>query len=239
MLTKKEAIEYIDDIQKFAFDNGRKDETWFTYHNHVFGVAVIAEKIAEKLRGDVDPEKAFVLGLLHDCGKLYEDYHKRFHGVIGYDMFKDVDISVAKIALDHSFFFNKVDGWSKEWQERYFNNETDYKLTLDVVNNKEYDIYTPLIQLCDCLANCSGFVTLEERREEFLKRHPGDYNGINLDNLYELKALFDKKLGYSVYDLYPECTQEYFIDETYKYIPKKKSRDLLSNFAIKRTSLSM
>lgn len=214
MLTRQQAIDWLDKIQKYAMDTGRKQETWYFYYNHVYGVALIAEKIAQKL--GLDSERAFVLGLLHDCGKLYEERQKRFHGIIGYEIMKNIDEKLALIALNHSYFYHKIEPY-EEINGRYFNNKKDYDLTCQLLKKHPYDDYDLLIQFCDALANRDGFVTLEARIEEFLSRHPEGLPSFQQKYIMSLKRYFENKLGYSPYDLFDEIPHDCFIDETYKY----------------------
>ena len=92
-MNRCKAQKFISELLKYDLKQGRKKGTWYKFHNHVYGVALMAEKIAEKL--GLDSEKAYILGLMHDCGKIYEMYEKRFHGVIGYEMFKGKDSDIA------------------------------------------------------------------------------------------------------------------------------------------------
>ena len=60
-----------------------------------------------------------------------------------------------------------------------------------------------MIQLCDNLANKNGFVTIEERAAELIKRKGERF--IILNNAKEtsnIKKYFDKKIGCDVYDLF-------------------------------------
>lgn len=217
MLTKQEAIACVDKIQQYAMDNGRKQETWYFYHNHIYGVALIAQKIAQKL--GLDSERAFVLGLLHDCGKLYEEKQQRFHGIIGYEMMKDIDEKIALVALNHSYFYHKIEPYD-EIKDRYFYNKKDYDLTCRLIENQPYDDYDLLIQFCDALANRDGFVTIEKRISEFLSRHPEGLPSFQQKYIMTLKQYFVDKLGCNPYDLFDEISHDDFIDETYIYQPK-------------------
>ena len=77
------------------------------YIFHTKGIAAAAKKIAENIPG-LNPEKAYVLGLLHDYGKRISERDERyFHGREGYEqMNKHGFYDVAKICfLNGSIFF--------------------------------------------------------------------------------------------------------------------------------------
>lgn len=81
---------------------------------HSQAVATCAEKIAA-VCGNMDPEKAFVLGLLHDIGRkfgvkhmghIYDGYH--YMTELGYD-------EAARICLSHSFSVQKLEDYIGNW----------------------------------------------------------------------------------------------------------------------------
>ena len=75
---------------------------------HSRTAAMCAERIAAAC-GDINPEKAYVLGLLHDIGRkfgvrhmghIYDGYH--YMNRLGYD-------EVARISLSHSFSVQRLE----------------------------------------------------------------------------------------------------------------------------------
>ena len=70
--------------------------------DHSKTAAHCAEKIAAAC-GDLDPEKAYVLGLLHDIGRTFGVRHLG-HVSDGYSYMKKIGCDeVAKVCLTHSF----------------------------------------------------------------------------------------------------------------------------------------
>ena len=70
--------------------------------DHSKTAAHCAEKIAAAC-GDLDPEKAYVLGLLHDIGRTFGVRHLG-HVSDGYSYMKKLGYDeVAKVCLTHSF----------------------------------------------------------------------------------------------------------------------------------------
>lgn len=157
-------------------------------------VAKCAEIIASKC-GDLDPEKAYVLGLLHDIGRrsgisglkhIYDGY--TYLSELGYPC-------VAKICLTHSFSIQDI---------------SDYIGKTDVTPNQlneikqllseaVYDDYDRLIQLCDALGMSTGAVPLEVRMGDVKSRY-GSYprekwdKNISLLHYFSVKADADIEL---------------------------------------------
>lgn len=48
-MERNKAEKFISDLREYDLKNGREKGTWYKFHNHVYGVALIAEKISEKL----------------------------------------------------------------------------------------------------------------------------------------------------------------------------------------------
>ena len=97
--TKEEALKLIRD--GLLFNPG-------PWGKHCLTAAHCAEKIASAC-GDMDVEKAYILGLLHDIGRKFGVRHLghvsdgyRFMMSLGYD-------EAAKICLTHSFNNHKLD----------------------------------------------------------------------------------------------------------------------------------
>ena len=75
---------------------------------HCLTAAHCAEKIASAC-GDMDSEKAYILGLLHDIGRKFGTRHLG-HVSDGYTYMKSLGYDeVAKICLTHSFNNHTVD----------------------------------------------------------------------------------------------------------------------------------
>ena len=138
------------------------------YIFHTRGIADMASKIAAKT-GYLKPEKAYVLGLLHDYGKKYDEKSEGiFHVQAGYEeMMQKGYTDVARICLTHSFP-------NKDFNDKYY---ASYKPEwLEWAHRKlgdieEYDDYDRLIQLCDMFFEGMSKVRFEERFAGIRKRY--------------------------------------------------------------------
>ncbi len=209
MITRSEAEKYISGLLPVALAHGQKPGTWYQFHNHVYGVAAIAEKIAEQL-GTIDPERAWVAGLMHDAGKFHEKALRRFHGIIGYEMLKEQDKLVARVCLSHTFQFNKLPPYDKV-EEMFFHVKEDYEAAKNFFAAHSASEYDRLIQLCDFLANGCGLVTLQQRFDEAYQRHKMPVPAYFIEGTEKLKAMFDKVLGFDLYMLYDKISDDFML----------------------------
>lgn len=208
-MNRLEAEKYVDNLLEYAIKLGRKPGTWYFYHNHIYGVALLAQKMAESLDG-LDAERAYVIGLLHDVGKFDEQREQRFHGLCGYNLLKEKDEQAARIALTHTFFENMRPPHF-EIERLFLGKQQDYDWVAEYLSKHPVDEYDRLIQLCDCLANCNGLVTQQERMEEFALRHGKPLPEYIVERTKKLKAYFDAKLGRDVYSLFTEISPDYML----------------------------
>lgn len=161
--------------------------------NHCRITAKCAERIAAA--ADMDSEKAYIIGLLHDIGRKFGVKHLghvydgwRYMTELGYP-------DAARICLTHSFCRPTLDVYigqfdiTKERQQ-----ELQQRIT-----ELEFDDYDRLIQLCDCLAGSDGVMDMEARMAD-VKRRYGFYRQDKWDTNLWLKAYFEDKTGMDVYD---------------------------------------
>ena len=162
-------------------------------------VAQAARLIAER-HPALDPQRAFVLGLLHDIGRQTGPNQDR-HILDGHDFLLALGYAdAARIALTHSFVVPDLatlqgqwDGAPQEW--------TRLGALLAAAEMTEED---RLLQLCDTLALASGFCTVQERlidvalRYGFNTRTPDKWRAV-----LTLKADFDAACGSNIYGLLP------------------------------------
>ena len=167
--------------------------------SHSYNVAQAAKIIAENC--NMDSEKAFVCGLLHDIGRRTGIAAVR-HIIDGYDYAVSKGWNeVARVCLTHSFPVKDIEadiGKKDISQEQY----TFIKEYLDRL---EYDDYDKLIILCDALVDANGFCILEKRFIDTTRRY-GIYP-FSIDRwnkTYEYKEYFEKIIGKSLYSLLPD-----------------------------------
>lgn len=158
-------------------------------------VAHCAESIA-RATDDMDPEKAYVLGLLHDVGRKFGVRHLG-HVSDGYKYMMDLGYQeVARICLSHSFHDESLDGYIGQFDT----SPEDLDLIKTSLANLQPDDYDALIRLCDALAGSQAILDIEERMQDVQKRY-GSYPQEKWDANLKLKAYFEDKTGQDIYDV--------------------------------------
>lgn len=165
---------------------------------HSVNVGIAARKIAEKI-SSLDPEKAYIVGLLHDIGRRVGIVDIPTHICEGYRycMEKGWD-EAARICMTHSYLRMQEEFDSEPDNERE-------KMIREYILHCEADDYDRLIQLCDSLAVDYGFVILEKRFVEVTRRY-GIMEGYikGWETAFAIKESFEKEMGCSVYDVLPD-----------------------------------
>lgn len=154
---------------------------------HSYHTAECAQQIAADCL-DMDSEKAYVLGLLHDIGRqegntgiahVYDGYH--YLKDMGYD-------SAARIALTHSFSLKQLN----EYVGRMDLTSAQMKEMQCLLDDMIFDDYDRLIQLCDAMAMAEKITTVEERMNDVRRRY-GSYPQEKWDKNLELRDYFEQK----------------------------------------------
>lgn len=169
---------------------------------HSLGVARAACRLAEEL--GIDPEKAYVCGLLHDIGR-YEGPRGMRHVIAGHDLLMERGWDEpARICLTHSFPDKSI----KSYIGPADVTPEDYSRIEAAINEGEFDDYDRLGQLCDAISWGEGVCLMEKRIVNVAMRY-----GF-CDGLYEKwKAWFairdniNRRIGKSLYSLFPECAE--------------------------------
>jgi len=163
--------------------------------NHSRTAAHCAREIARAC-GNLDAEKAYILGLLHDIGRKFGVRHLghvsdgyAYMTALGYD-------EVARICLTHSFNNMTLD----EYIGKFDTTEEELSLIREKLNSVCPDEYDRLIQLCDALAGSDGVLDIESRMEDVRRRY-GFYPQAKWDSNLALKAHFETKMGTDVYTI--------------------------------------
>nr|WP_296463332.1 HD domain-containing protein [uncultured Acetatifactor sp.] len=161
--------------------------------DHSRVAAHCAERIAREC-GDLDPDKAYVLGLLHDIGRRFGVRHLG-HVSDGYSYMMSLGYDeAARACLTHSFHDRTTDGYIGNFDT----SAEELKLIQDALKALSLDEYDRLIQLCDSLAGAEGVLDIEERMGD-VKRRYGSYPQAKWDNNLALKAHFEEKTGQDIY----------------------------------------
>ena len=168
--------------------------------NHSRVVAHCAEKIALEC-SDLDSNKAYILGLLHDIGRKF-GVRNMGHVSDGYSYMMSLGYDeVAKICLTHSFN-NKT---TNEYIGKFDTTEDELKLIQDELKVATIDEYDKLIQLCDALGGAEGVLDIEERMKEVKHRY-GLYPQAKWDSNLALKKYFELKVGKDIYVVVEKAT---------------------------------
>lgn len=161
--------------------------------DHSRVAAHCAERIAREC-GDLDPDKAYILGLLHDIGRKFGARHLG-HVSDGYSYMLSLEYDeAARICLTHSFNGRSLD----DYIGKFDTTQDELKLIQDALKSAAMDEYDRLIQLCDSLAGSEGVLDIEERMSD-VKRRYGSYPQQKWDNNIRLKEHFEEKMGKDIY----------------------------------------
>ena len=161
--------------------------------DHCRVAAHCAECIAARCDG-MNPDKAYVVGLLHDIGRRFGGRHLG-HVADGYSYMMSLGYDeVARICLTHSFNNLSLDGYIGKIDTT----EEEFALIQTELSKITMDDYDRLIQLCDALAGAEGVLDIEERMGDVKRRYgyyPEDKWNINL----ELKKWFEDRMHADLY----------------------------------------
>lgn len=163
--------------------------------DHSRVAAHCAETIARAC-GDMDIDKAYVLGLLHDIGRKFGVSHMR-HVSDGYSYMMSLGYDeAARICLTHSFAGRTIDGYVG----RLDVNDQELAMIKTELSRADMDEYDDLIQLCDALAGSDGVMDIEARMADVRRRY-GSYPKAKWDMNMVLKARFEAAMGRDVYEV--------------------------------------
>lgn len=168
--------------------------------NHSRIAAHCAEKIAIAC-GDLDADKAYILGLLHDIGRKFGIRHLG-HVSDGYSYMMGLGFDeVARICLTHSFNNHTVDDYIGKFDV----SDVELSLIKTQLDKIEFDDYDYLIQLCDCLAGADKVLDIEIRMMEIKHRY-GFYPQDKWDSNIKLMKYFKAKMKRDVYEVCEKST---------------------------------
>lgn len=165
--------------------------------DHSKNVGIAARNIAGKI-DTMDPDKAYIVGLLHDIGRRVGIVDIPTHVYEGYVYCtqKGWD-EAARICMTHSYLLMDKE-FDREEKDEPLKSISEY------IRNCVADDYDRLIQLCDALAVDYGFVILEKRFVDVTRRYGIMENYIRgWDVAFNIKEYFEEKMGCSIYDVLP------------------------------------
>ena len=168
------------------------------WEQHSLVTADNAMRIAEK--AGMDPDKAYVMGLLHDIGRR-EGVTGMRHSYDGYRyLMKIGQPEIAPICLTHSYPLKDADMFCG----KHDCTEAEKTVIREYLQNREYDDYDLLIQLCDAISLPTGACIMEKRLVDVILRHGiVAYSAEKWKKLFEIKKYFDSLCGCNLYTLLP------------------------------------
>ncbi len=152
-------------------------------------------------------EQAYLFGLIHDIGR-YAGVSSEKHLIDGYRYCMERGWEkAAQICISHASMIQDIETSIGKFDV----SKEDYLFMKEFVATAVYDDYDRLVQLCDALAMPTGFCLLEKRFVDVTIRygfHPATIK--RWEKILELKALFEEKIGCSVYTLLPGVVENSF-----------------------------
>ncbi len=177
--------------------------------DHSKVAARAAQSIAARPPG-LEPDRAYVLGLLNDIGRGASGPGVAGvrHILDGYGLLLERGLGdCARICVTHSFPIKHVDAFASNWdcppEEREF-----VQQYLDIT---EYTAYDRLVQLCDALALPSGPCVIEKRLVDVALRH--GFNALTFSKwqaTFSIEHEFSAALGASIYAVLPGVVENTF-----------------------------
>ncbi len=157
-----------------------------TYREHCNKVAQNARKIAQHTT-DMNPDLCFVMGLLHDCGRIKDEKaENRHHGWVGYQLMSSKGWDdVARICITHNFYEKEFD------IKNYPIINEDVIACQKFLSRIEYNDYDYLMQLTDVLNDMGTDCTIEYRFASLANRYP-----IKQDQMSHFANITKSRLSY-------------------------------------------
>lgn len=174
--------------------------------DHCKVTAECAINIANKCK-DMDSDKAYVYGLLHDIGRRSGTVEFA-HIIKGYEYLKSLGYSDAtRICVTHSFPAKNI----KSYHDPIDCEDNELNFVKEFISNHKYDDYDKLVQLCDVLSLSDGFCLLEKRMVKIgLSYGLKEIYAQRWRMLFNLKEYFDKLAGVNIYTLLPGIVENTF-----------------------------
>ena len=188
-------IPTINEAEKILYNAGKMNDGLWIEHSKIAGHCA---KVISTRCDNLDPDIAFVFGLLHDIGRR-EGVTDMRHVIDGYRFMKAEGFGdCARICLIHSFPYKNINSYNG--QNDCTSDETEF--IIEFISNVQYNDYDKLIQLCDAMSLPSGATYIEKRLVDVALRR--GINGLTIPKwkaFLTLKEYFDKKTGTDIYSL--------------------------------------
>jgi len=155
----------------------------------------------------LDPDRAHILGWLHDIGRRFGVTGMR-HVLDGFRFLQAEGFEdAARVCLTHSFAIPHIDSVAGTWDC----SAEDVAFVQQTIASWEMNDYDRLIQLCDAVALPTGCCLMEKRLVDVALRY-----GVNPYTLRRWQALFDiqydfeSAIGQSIYAVLPDVVAATF-----------------------------
>lgn len=200
MLTPREADALLE--EGLALNRGR-------WGDHCRSAARNARLIAERVPG-MDPDRAYVLALLHDIGRRAGNGRDMLHIFDGYDYMLGLgQPDIARVCLTHSFPVKDAGTYSGQ----YDISPAQLDHLRAFLDGTEYDEYDRLVQLCDAVSLPQGACIMEKRLLDVSLRYGlPDCTLPRWRAFLELKKRFDALCGCCIYELLPNVMENSYAD---------------------------
>jgi len=174
--------------------------------DHSIQLGQAARRIAN-VHPDLDPEKAYILGILHDIGRR-EGVSDMRHVLDGYNfLLAEGYPEAACICLTHSYPIADVRARSGKWDGTV----EEESFVADFLAKIEFTPYDRLIQLCDAICLPSGPVLMEKRLLDVTLRHgPNEFTTRKWQAFFDIQKGFEAVIGKSIYSLLPGVVENTF-----------------------------
>ncbi len=168
--------------------------------------AQAARNIAQKHPG-LEPDNAYILGLLHDIGRRAGVTDLR-HIFDGYNYMLAAGFEdVARICLTHSFPAQHLGVVAGQWDCT----PDEFNFIKNYLEKVEYNAYDKLIQLSDALTNGTGFCLIEKRLINVaIRRGMNDFTLLKWKATFQIQQDFEAIIGSSIYQLLPGVVENTF-----------------------------
>ena len=179
-----------EEAEKLLLEAGKCNPSPWIRHSRT--AAHCAEKIARY--SGLNPDKAYVLGLLHDIGRKFGVTHLK-HVSDGYAYMITLGFDdAARICLTHSFNENRIEAYVGQFDTT----EEETNLIRQKLRETEQDDYDRLIQLCDAIAGTEGVMNIIDRMTDVRNRY-GFYDPGKWESNLNLKKYFEDRMGKNLY----------------------------------------
>jgi hypothetical protein len=188
--TRARALRYLHEA------NAQNPGPWVEHSKHV---ALAAVKIAQH-HPAMDPDLAYMVGLLHDIGRREGVFGMR-HVYDGYVFLEQEGYpDAARFCVTHSYPIPNVAYGATAWDGTL----AQRNFVQNVLDSIEYTPYDHLIQFCDSICLPSGPVLMEKRLVDVALRY--GFNQYTLKKwraLFRIQREFETVIGKSIYGLLP------------------------------------